>query len=110
MVIVSQYFRNAKRSQRNHRAAVSQAVSLIGPSLVERQRRNEVRGSLCQDSNRPISHDAPNGCAYMATADRPGSREPSQQLRQDLFGCNKLSVEVCDLPGENASVPGVFRI
>src|SRR6516164_10376782 len=110
MMIVGQYFGNAQRSQREHRATVGQAVFLVRTRLVKRKRRRKIRGVLRQDLCKRIAEYVPDSRAGKGAASRPSSREPSQQLGQDFFGCDKPGVGMGSFPSDGSRVPRIFRI
>jgi hypothetical protein len=65
---------------------------------------------LGQDLGCRIGQDAANRSARVGTASRPGSREPRQQLGQNLFGGDKPNIGMGGFPSKNPNMPGVFGI
>jgi hypothetical protein len=91
MMIVRQNFGNSQAPQGEHRAAIGQAVSLVGPCLIQRQRGIEIETRLRKDIDGGFDAQLVNQCGRLPAPVRSRSREPIQDFRQNFIRRHETS-------------------
>jgi hypothetical protein len=109
VMIIGQYFRNAKRSQGDHRATVGQAVPLVRPSFVECERSVEIGTGLREDIDVRIDSNVMHCCSGVSATRRICAGQGIQEFRKNLVGCDDAGGSVRGRPLGRNAVPRVAR-
>jgi hypothetical protein len=110
MMIVRQYLHQAQPSHGKHRPAIDQAILLVRPGLVQRQRGVEIGAGLGKDIDVGVVSQIVDQGRSLPASEAAGSGKPIQDLREHLIRRHQARCPESTAKRNDASVKRVVPI